>query len=172
MSTPDPAIAFYGPLATISLTLLGVWFAVLQFSHGSWQSAVRHRSTLHIALHFLLPGMAGLASLLATGTEDGLIWRITFLAAGLGGTVESLAFLRDPHGPRAIVGRALCALDPALYTAMAGAAFLPKGALPITPLQTEGMITGTLFLFGLCYVWLAFAEREVPAEPEPSVAGR
>ena len=36
------------------------------------------------------------------------------------------------------------------------------GEFALSPLQLEGLATGTLFTLGLCYVWLAFAEREVP----------
>jgi hypothetical protein len=34
------------------------------------------------------------------------------------------------------------------------------GQYPLTPLQLEGIANGVLFTLGLCYVWLAFAERE------------
>lgn len=158
----DPAITFYQALAGISFTLLGLWFAVLQFGHGGWRSdADRHRSGLHIALHFFLPGLASLASMLGAGTEGGVLWRIVFVACGLIGVIESLAFLRADGGPVALAGRSLRAADPALYGLMVGAAFLPPGSLPLTPLQIEGMATGALFVVGLCFVWLAFAEREL-----------
>jgi hypothetical protein len=39
-------------------------------------------------------------------------------------------------------------------------AFVPRSVGALTPLQMEGVLTGLLFLTGLCYVWLAFAERE------------
>lgn len=39
-------------------------------------------------------------------------------------------------------------------------AFVPAPVGALTPLQLEGVLTGLLFLTGLCYVWLAFAERE------------
>lgn len=160
----DPAITFYQALAGISFTLLGLWFAVLQFSHGGWRSDPdRHRSGLHIALHFFLPGIASLASMLGAGTEGGVLWRIVFTLCGLIGAVEALAFLRAPGGPVALAGRALRAADPALYLLMVAAAFAPPGALPLTPLQVEGMVTGTLFVVGLCFVWLAFAEADVEA---------
>lgn len=164
----DPAITFYQALAGISFTLLGLWFAVLQFGHGGWRSdAERHRSGLHIALHFFLPGMASLASMLGVGTGGGVMWRIVFAIAGLVGLFESLSFLRAADGPTALVGQTLRAMDPGLYMLMIAAAFVRPGTFTLTPLQIEGMVTGTLFVLGLCYVWLAFAEREVPAEPAP-----
>lgn len=30
----DPALTFYQALTTVSFTLLGLWFALLQFAHG------------------------------------------------------------------------------------------------------------------------------------------
>ncbi len=161
----DPAITFYQALAGISFTLLGLWFAVLQFGHGGWRSDIeRHRSGLHIALHFFLPGMASLAAMLAAGTPGGLMWRLAFIVAGLVGLVEALSFLTAHDGPRAMAGRTLRALDPVLYAFMIAAAFVSPGAFALTPLQIEGMATGCLFMVGLCFVWLAFAEAEVPAE--------
>ncbi len=156
----DPAITFYQALASVSLTLLGLWFTVLQFAHGGWRSDMqRHRSALHIALHFLLPGMASLAALLTAGTAGGLVWRTVFVLAGLVGLTEAVSFLRSPDGPRDWAGQTLRAVDPLLYASMIAAAFLTERALPLTPLQAEGAATGTLFLVGLCFVWLAFAER-------------
>lgn len=162
----DPGITFYQALVTVSFTLLGLWFAVLQFAHGGWLSDTeRRRSTLHIALHFFLPGMASLAALLGGGTVGGLVWRIIFVLAGAVGLVESLRFLRAPDGPRALPGRSLRAMDPALYAWMIAAAFVPSELFPLSALQIEGMATGTLFMVGLCYVWLAFSERSVADRP-------
>jgi hypothetical protein len=159
----DPAITFYQALAGISFTLLGLWFAVLQFGHGGWRSdGERHRSGLHIALHFFLPGMASLAAMLGAGTSGGLVWRLAFVVAGTVGLVEALSFLTARGGPRALAGRTLRALDPVLYAFMIAAAFVPPEAFALTPLQIEGMATGSLFMVGLCFVWLAFAEAEAP----------
>ncbi|MGH4017997.1 MAG: hypothetical protein ACRDT0_01880 [Pseudonocardiaceae bacterium] len=144
----------------MSFTLLGLWFAVIQIAHGGWLSDPRrHRSTLHIALHFFLPGMVGLGALLSESTDGGLIWRTVFVIGGLVGLTESLSFLGAPGGPVALAGRCLRMADPVLYALMVAAAFLPAGLLIPTPLQIEGMVTGLLFMSGLCYVWLAFAER-------------
>ncbi len=156
----DQAVSFYQTLTGVSFTLLGIWFGVMQFAHGRWRSDPElHRSTLHIALHFFLPGLAGLGSLLSGSTDGGLIWRIVFAVSGLLGLIESLSFFRAPGGPVALPGRILRAADPLLYTFMIVAVFLPPGVFGLRPLQLEGITTGLLFTLGLCYVWLAFAER-------------
>ena len=161
----DPAITFYQTLSGISFTLLGLWFATLQFAHGGWHSdPVRHRSTLHIALHFFLPGGMGLASLLTGSSADGLLWRAVFIVGGLVGVAESLAFFRAPGGPVAAPGRALRAVDPLLYALVVVGTVLPGPVLGLKPLQVEGLVTGSLFMVGLCYLWLAFSERDAETE--------
>ncbi|MGH4014790.1 MAG: hypothetical protein ACRDSL_12875 [Pseudonocardiaceae bacterium] len=156
---------FYQTLSSMSFTLLGIWFAVMQFSNGRWRSdPQRHRTNLHIALHFFLPGFLSLAALLSGGTDGGLMWRIVFIIGGVVGLIESLSFLQVSGAPFASAGRFLRATDPLLYTLMVLAAVLPAGLFLVTPLQIEGMVTGVLFMSGLCYVWLAFAER-APVNP-------
>lgn len=158
----DPANAFYQALATTSFTLLGLWFGITNIAHGGWHGdPVRQRATLHVALRFFLPGMAALGSLLSGSPSGGLIWRSTFVAAGIIGLFESIGFLRAPGRPMAGTARALILLDPLLYVAMIAIAFLQRGqTAPLTPLQLEGMATGTLFLLGMVHAWLAFAEPE------------
>ncbi len=181
----DPGTTFYEALAGVSFTLLGLWFTVLQLAHGDWRTDPRrHRASLHIALHFFLPGMASLASMLAAGTINGLIWRATFLAAGLIGLTEAVTFMRRSTRFNTLPSKVLRGLDPVLYAAMAAVALVPRGTFALTPLQLAGMATGGVFLVGLCFVWLAFAEPQdggdrtaqartadpapVPPRPEPT----
>jgi hypothetical protein len=156
----DPANAFYQVLAGTSFTLLGLWFGITNIAHGGWHDdPIRQRATLHIALRFFLPGMAALGSLLSGTTEGGLIWRITFILAGMLGLFESVTFLRAPGRPMSPVGRTLILFDPLFYLAMIAIAFLQPGpTAPLAPLQLEGMATGMLFLLGMVHVWLAYAE--------------
>jgi hypothetical protein len=154
----DPAIPFYSALTSVSFTLLGIWFAVMQFGHGEWRDN-RHRSTLHIALHFFLPGLAGMVALLAGNVAGGLIWRMAFLVVGIVGVVESIGFLGAPDAPRAAVGRFLAVLGVPVYAIVAAGTFVRQDQLALTPLQLEGLANALLFVIGMCLVWLAFAER-------------
>jgi hypothetical protein len=150
----------------MSFTLLGVWFAVLQLANGRWRSAGwRHRANLHIALHFFLPGFLGLGALLSTGSDGGLIWRVAFVIGGLAGLIESISFLQPSGEPAVPVRLVLRLTAPALYALMVVAAVLPPRLFVVTPLQIEGVVTGLLFMAGLCYVWLAFAETPVRERP-------
>jgi hypothetical protein len=162
----DPAITFYQALAGISFTLLGLWFGVVQFAHGGWRTDPRqHRAGLHIALHFFLPGAASLASMLAGGVAGGLIWRTTFVMAGLIGVVEAVSFVQLRGGVDALPSRILRSVDPVLYATMVVVVFVPRGTFGLTPLQFAGMATGGVFLVGLCFVWLAFAEPQDGRNP-------
>jgi hypothetical protein len=132
----------------------------MQFAHGRWLSdPERHATTVHLALKFFLPGVMGLASLLASANDGGLIWRITFALGGLIGLVESVRYLQHGSGPPGRISvRTLSLADPLLYALVAAAAFIPRGVTRLTPLQIEGIVTGLLFISALCAVWLAFAE--------------
>jgi hypothetical protein len=157
----DEATVFYQALSGVSFTLLGLWFGVLQFAHGGWRSdPARHRATLHIALHFFLPGTMALGSLHSGDSDGGLLWRAAFVLGGVIGCAESVTFLRVRSGVPGLGVQALRLLDPLLYALVVVVAFVPGPVGALTPLQMEGVLTGLLFLTGLCYVWLAFAERE------------
>lgn len=168
----ESADTFYQTLTGTSFTLLGLWFGVMQFGHGDWRKDPRrHRSTIHIAMHFFLPGMLGMGSLLSTPLDEGLLWRATFVLGGLIGIAESVQFIVAPHGPTRWIERTLRALDPALYAGLVVTAFLPAETVGLAPLQIGGIVTGTLFLTGLLYVWLAFVEAApdpAPAPPPPA----
>jgi hypothetical protein len=66
--------------------------------------------------------------------------------------------------PGRISVRTLSLADPLLYALVAAAAFIPPGTTRLTPLQIEGVVTGLLFVTGLCGVWVAFAERAAEQE--------
>jgi hypothetical protein len=162
----DPSVTFYQNLTSVSFTLLGLWFGVLQFAPGEWRSdPERHRTTLHIALHFFLPGVLGLASLLG-GSGAGLIWRVSFVAGGVIGLFEAIVYLSAWRPVLGFGSRLLRVISPVLWALVVIAAFLPRLSLDISSLQLEGMAVGLIFVCGLCYVWLVFAERMSPADDQ------
>lgn len=161
----DPSTTFYQTLTSVSFTLLGLWFAVMQFSHGGWRSdPERHRATLHVALHFFLPGVLGLGSLLGGTGANGLVWRVTFVVGGVVGLFEAIVFLSGARPALGLGSRLLRVLSPVLWALVVIAAFLPTLTPSITSLQVEGVAVALIFICGLCYVWLAFAERITPAD--------
>jgi len=110
--------------------------------------------------------VVGLASLLGSAGSGGL-GCVTFMLGGLAGAAESMYFLlRGAARPAAI--RRLAVVDPVLYLMMVVVAFLPAGALSVTPLQAEGMTTGLVFVTGLVGVWIALAEQAVADGAAPA----
>jgi len=167
----DQSTTFYQALTTISFTLLGIWVAVMQTAHGGWRTdPARHATTLHVTLKFFLPGVLGLVSLLGSTTGGGFVWRVAFAVGGLAGVVESVQYLlRDIGRPVAV--RRLAVADPVLYLLVVAVALLPAGTLALTPLQAEGLATGTVFVTGLLGVWIALSERPETAPPDAVAHG-
>jgi len=163
----DPSTTFYQTLTGVSFTLLGLWFGVMQFSHGGWRSdPERHRSTLHIALHFFLPGVLGLGSLLGGAGTNGLICRTTFMVGGVVGLFEAIVYLSSARPALGFGSQLLRVISPVLWALVVIAALLPPIILDLSSLQLEGVAVGMLFVCGLCYVWLAFAERMSSADDQ------
>jgi hypothetical protein len=157
----DPSAAFYQTLTGVSFTLLGLWFGVMQFAHGGWRSdPERHRSTVHIAMHFFMPGVLGLGSLLGGPAGSSAVWRVTFVIGGVVGLVDSVSYLFSPGTRLGRASRILRMIDPLLWALVIIAAFVPQKILSLTPLQIEGAVTGLIFISGLYNVWLAFTEPE------------
>lgn len=55
-----------------------------------------------------------------------------------------------------------------LYAGLIATAFVPNVSLGRPPLQIGGVVTGTLFLTGLIFVWLAFVEPAAAPAPSPA----
>jgi hypothetical protein len=85
---------FYVAFATVCFTLLGLWIIVVQTRHGEWRhSAVHRRRAYGVALHFSLPGLMSLLSLVDPASTA--LWRISFAIVAAGG-VLALAVVRGP----------------------------------------------------------------------------
>ena len=80
---------FYSAASQISFTLLGFWWAVVQFRHADWVDNPSRRRLAHVvSLLFLLPGTMSLMSMLTGDTP--VLWRLSFGAAGVLGLVATL----------------------------------------------------------------------------------
>jgi hypothetical protein len=68
---------FYVAFATVCFTLLGLWIIVVQTRHGEWrQSPVHRRRAYGVALHFSLPRLMSLLSLVDPASTA--LWGISF----------------------------------------------------------------------------------------------
>src|SRR5215211_7026859 len=159
---------FYVAFATVCFTLLGLWIVVVQTRHAEWrQSAVHRRRAYGVALHFSLPGLMSLLSLVDPASTA--LWRISF-AIVAGGGVMSLALVRGP----APTGLGVVAYVAAvvLYVLIALVAVVPGlvadiGVL-VRPLRVEAVLQTILVFLGVNVAWLLLFDEAQP----PSALGQ
>jgi hypothetical protein len=85
---------FYPAFSALCFTLLGLWLVVVQTRLNEWQaSPTMRRRAYGVALHFSLPGMMGLLSLIDPASKP--LWRTSFVVVAVSGAV---AHRRRPAG--------------------------------------------------------------------------
>jgi hypothetical protein len=158
---------FYVTVSAISFTLLGLWWVVVQ-DRETWRMNVeRRRMAYVVSLHFVLPGVMSVVALLAP--DLGILWRITFLTAGLLGLVGAVYVVRtltDEHDcPRLV--RLIEWVAIPVYALIAVVAVIPERVqglgIGLTPLQVEGISLAILLFFGVQAAWVLLVEP--PREP-------
>jgi hypothetical protein len=154
--------AFYATASGLCFTLLGFWWVVVQFRHDDLTSdGPRRRLAFVVSLHFVIPGIMSLASLLAG--DNGLLWRIAFGSAGLLGVAAVLIASRQgvtaAAGTMALVQRLEWVVIP-LYLVLTLVAIAPELArgIGLLPLQVEGYVLTTIVLLGILFAWALFTE--------------
>ena len=158
--------AFYQTLAGFCFTLLGLWWAVVQFRHEAWMVEKRMRRMAYsVHLSFLVPGIMGMGAMAAGDIK--LIWRLVFILAAAFGIAAQIFLLSGARGagqqPRR--GRLLRParwLTIALYALIAVVAAAPAlsgifGA-EMKPLQIEGLLLTLLVALGVSVAWDLLAE--------------
>jgi hypothetical protein len=149
---------FYATSSALCFTLLGFWWVVVEFRHTELtHDAASRRFTFLVSLHFIVPGIVSLASLLATGA----LWRVAFGVAGLTGVLAVITGMRDVAsrpGPLRSLGRAAWLGVPlyALLTLIAIVPDIARSALALDPLQAEGFILLVVLLLGILLAWILF----------------
>jgi hypothetical protein len=159
---------FYVAFATVCFTLLGLWIVVVQTRHAEWrQSAVHRRRAYGVALHFSLPGLMSLLSLVDPAST--MLWRVSFAIVAVGG-VMALALVRGP----APTGLGVVAYVAAvvLYVLIALVAVVPGlvadiGVL-VRPLRVEAVLQTILVFLGVNVAWLLLFDEA----PPPSALGQ
>jgi len=158
---------FYVAFATVCFTLLGLWIIVVQTRHAEWRhSAIHRRRAYGVALHFSLPGLMSLLSLVDPASTT--LWRIAF--AIVAGGVMALALVRGP-APTGL-GAAAYGAAVVLYVLIALVAVAPGlvadiGVLAL-PLRVEAVLLTILVFLGVNVAWLLLFEEASP----PSALGR
>src|SRR5262245_37062926 len=161
---------FYETTATISFTLLGLWWIALQAKYHEWiADPLRPRMITIITLYFLLPGSMSLLALLAI--ENRLLWRIAFVVFCLVGVFATGLLAADarkatgeaqenPTSWNWRVMRWSCWIGVVLYILVAvvalGASTLADAG--IQPLTVAGVFVTLIVILGLVLAWAYYVE--------------
>jgi uncharacterized membrane protein len=153
---------FYTVVGGISFTLLGLWWVVV-ISRKEWQhSRARRMLAYAVSLHFLLPGMMSILSIVAP--DEPLVWRGVFALAGLIGVVGVVLFRRalieDHDTPRLAVVVEWVVLP--IYIGITILALVPTIpatlGLTLTGIQVEAILVSLLLFFGVQGAWILMVE--------------
>jgi hypothetical protein len=160
---------FYVTVSAISFTLLGLWWVVVQDRETWRMNVARRRMAYVVSLHFVLPGVMSVLALVAPDLN--ILWRLTFLTAGVLGIIGSgyvVATLNDERDCPRLVRVIEWVVIP-LYGLIAVVAIFPEGVqrlgFDLTPLQVEGISLAILLFFGVQAAWVLMVEppRQDPA---------
>jgi hypothetical protein len=156
---------FYRSVATVSFTLLGLWWLVVQgrYQGGDGARGAR-RHAYGIVLFFLLPGVMSLIS--SINADLSTLWRVAFGACAVIGIVEFGLYLAT-SGPRTIGAMMLRACGLVLYALIAAIAIHPALVtdlgLRLAPQELESVLLGLLILVGANLAWLGLTEPAATA---------
>jgi len=165
--------AFYQTVAAFCFTLLGLWWAVVQFRHAEWMNDLRQRRAAHsVHLSFLVPGIMSLGAMIAGDIK--ILWRLVFIVAcGFG--ILAMIFLSDGASTgvkkthRSFFIRQGRWLTIVLYALIAIVAAKPTlvGTLgtSLKPLQVEGLLLTLLVFVGVSVAWDFLAEPSGSTPP-------
>jgi hypothetical protein len=128
---------FYVAFATVCFTLLGLWIIVVQTRHGEWRhSAIHRRRAYGVALHFSLPGLMSLLSLVDPASTA--LWRICFAIVAAGGVLALIALVAVAPGMVADLG------------------------VLARPLRVEAVLLTILVFLGVNVAWLLLFDQAPP----------
>lgn len=155
--------AFYRALATVSFTLLGLWWVVVQGRYGRGEgTAHQRRHAAGIVMFFLLPGVMCLIA--SINSEIAALWRFAFGACAVIGMAEIGLYLASA-GVRTTAARALRLCGLVLYALIAEVAIAPSlvaaSGIGLRPPEAASILLVLLLFVGANLVWLGLTE---PAE--------
>ena len=158
---------FYLAFASVCFTLLGLWIIVVQTRHAEWrQSAIHRRRAYGVSLHFALPGLMSLLSLVDPGSTD--LWRVAFAIVAAGGAAALIAVRGSAPNP---LGAATYMAAIVLYVLIALVAIAPGivGDLQASPrpLRVEAILQTLVVFLGANVAWLLLFDDVQGAEARP-----
>ena len=156
--------AFYQTVAGFSFTLVGLWWAVVQFRHEEWMGHPAWRRLVYaVHLSFMIPGVMSLAAMTAGDLK--IIWRLTFTLASAFAIIAMIVLTQMARAASGGVGttyrgwfigagRWVTVLLYALVGIVAIDTRVVKLiAANIQPLQVEGLLLTLLVFLGTSVAW-------------------
>jgi hypothetical protein len=153
---------FYSAVAQLSFTLFGVWFLVVQLGPEELlgDPALR-RTTFHVSLGFLIPGVLALGSLLAV--EVLVLWRVVFALGGLAGAAATVRLAVSEDAADGPVPRVTWWVASVVYVLfVVVAVYRPAvtvGGVELSPLAEEGLLVTVQMVVGSFAAWRVFTMR-------------
>jgi hypothetical protein len=151
---------YYRSVAGISLTLMGLWWVVVNARYKEGEGDPRRRRHAYgIVLFFLLPGLMSLIS--SINSDLSTLWRLAFGICGAVGIAEFVLFLLA-EGTPTVAATALRLSGMVVYALIVVFAVRPQLAdnlgLGLDPRETEAVLLGLLLLVGANLAWLGLIE--------------
>ena len=142
---------FYALFSATCFTLVGLWWGVVQRNTGWVRDSVQRRAIGGVYLAFLLPALMGLFAQVG-GTQDQLVWRLSFILVAAIGVVATLRLLAIDDAPGVTAVRAGAA---GIYALVAIIGAFPElaDALGLRAIQAEALLLVLLVALGHALVW-------------------
>jgi hypothetical protein len=145
---------FYIAFGTVCFTLLGLWLVVVQTRHGEWRGVAAHRRRAYgVALHFSLPGLMSLLSLIDPAST--VLWRVSFAVVAASGAVVLVLVRGSLPG---WLGRVAYLAAVVMYALIAVVAAVPAVVadvgMSVRPLRVEALLLTILVFVGVNVAWL------------------
>lgn len=167
--------AFYQTVAGFCFTLVGLWWAVVQFRHEEWMLHPSWRRLVYsVHLSFMVPGVMSLGAMAAG--EVKIIWRAVFVLACLFAIIALLILTetartaaRDDtwayRGWFISAGRWVTILLYGVVGVVAlDTSIVQRVAPDLAPLQVEGLLLTLLMFLGASVAWDFLAAPRAPAD--------
>ena len=156
---------FYATVSGVGFTLLGLWWVVAD-KHPEWFADPSGRLMAYVVtLHFMVPGLSSLLSLVAPDVTA--VWRVVFTLLGLSGLLGAVLVARQlTRTAERWPVIALTAGAP-VYVLVVLVALVPdvSDAVDLKPLQVEAFLVALVLVLGLHAAWFLNHQRSGPTAP-------
>jgi hypothetical protein len=154
--------AFYAVTGGVSFTLLGLWLLVVTSRRDWQQKRARRLLAYTVSLHFLLPGMMSILSMVAP--DEPLVWRSVFTISSVCGAIAAVLYRRalveEYDVPRLamVVGWVVLPVY-LLITLLALVPTIPADlGLSLKGIQVEAILVSLVLFLGVQAAWILLVE--------------